>query len=72
MMPTLQLTHDAAARIYDGPRFHRIRTASEQRRIIRDNIRQLKRNPSIVMRYAGHVLEAIANINPKELAPRRS
>jgi len=64
MMPTLQLTHDAAARIYDGPRFHRSRTPAENRRIIRDTIHQFKNHPSTAVRYMGCVLEAITKLKP--------
>jgi hypothetical protein len=64
------LTPDAAARIYDGPHFHRSRSPQENRRLIRDQIRRLKASPSMTMRYAGCVLEMISKL-PKTLAPQK-
>jgi hypothetical protein len=71
MMATLALTPDAAARIYDGPRFHRSRSPAENRRIIRNSIRALKASPSMAMRYAGCILEAIQKL-PTTLTPQKA
>jgi hypothetical protein len=70
MMSTLQLTPDAAARIYQGPRFHRSRSPAENRRIIRDTIRKFKSHHSAAVRYMGCVLEAITKLKPRDLVPR--
>ena len=70
MMPVLQLSPVAAARIYDGPRFHRSRSPEEQRQLIGAAIRRLKASPSMTMRYAGCVLEMISKL-PKTLAPQK-
>jgi len=59
MTPTLQLTPNAAARLYDGPRFHRSLTPAQQRQVIRGVIRQYKASPHAVLRYMGCVLDAI-------------
>lgn len=68
MMPTLQLTPAAAARIYEGPRFHRSRSPAENRRIIRDTIRKFKDHPSPAVRYMGCILEAITKLKPHPAA----
>ena len=62
MMATLQLTPAAAGSFYAGPHFHRSRSPQENRRIIREQIRQMKSSPSIGVRYMGCVLEAIQKL----------
>jgi hypothetical protein len=62
MMATLQLTPDAAARLYEGPRFHRNRTAQENRQLVRDQIRRFKASSSLAMRYMGCILDAIQRL----------
>ncbi len=64
MNSTLKLTPAAAGRMYHGPCFHRSRTPAENRRIIRQQIRQLKASVSMDLRYMGCILEAIANFKP--------
>ena len=72
MMPTLQLTPEAAGRLYHGPRFHRSRSPEERRQVLRDQIRTLKNSPSLALRYIGHIAEAISKIRPKDLQPKNA
>ena len=72
MMPTLQLTPAAAGRIFSGPRYHRSRSPAENRRIIWDQIQELKTSPIIALRYMGCVLEAIGKIKPSDLIPKKA
>ena len=64
MMPSLQLTPAAAARIYQGPHFHKPRTSSEQRKLLREQIVMLKASPSILAQYCGCIAEAIMKFKP--------
>lgn len=68
MMATLQLTPASAARIYDGPRFHRSRSPEENRRIIRDTIRTFKNSPSPVYQFIGGILDVIQKLKLQKKA----
>ncbi|MGO8839479.1 MAG: hypothetical protein ACLQQ0_18890 [Limisphaerales bacterium] len=70
-MATLQLTPAAAGRLYDGPHFHRSRSAVENRAILRSQIQQLKQSPVMALRYVGFIAEAISKIKPGDLLPKK-
>ncbi|MGB7767421.1 MAG: hypothetical protein WBN22_01010 [Verrucomicrobiia bacterium] len=67
MMPMLQLTPAAAARMYEGPRYRRSRSPAETRKFLREQIRKLKASDSLMSRYFGCIAEAIMKIDPRDL-----
>lgn len=57
MMPTLKVTPDAAARMYQGPRYHL--SPEEHRRRLLKAARTMKRSRCDLQKYLGKVVEAI-------------
>ena len=62
MSPTLQLTPAAAARIYQGPRFHRRRAPRQIVKLFRERVKDVTYDSDVLQIYLGTVIEQIAKL----------